>query len=334
MDVKLIPAIAGLAGFCLAGWLLYSLGIGHVLALFARAGWLGLSAVIAFHLVEVAFSAAAWHSISASAGRRPGLAGYLVLRLVREGVNNLLPVAQVGGQVAATRLLQRQGMALPEAIATTVADLTLEMITQILFTMLGLVLLLQTVGGQGVASAVVAGLIGATAAVGGFVGAQWFGLGHVLEWAVLRLGGRLGWDGTAHVAGLQKALRACYRMQGAVLGGIAWHATSWLLGGVEVCLALHVLGHGVNFSTGLVIESLGQALKTAGFAVPGALGVQEGGYILICGLFNVPPEAAIALSLTKRLREIVLGLPALAAWHGMERRAPRFAATAVPDGLS
>jgi len=331
--LRLIPAIAGLAGLCLVAWLLHTYGIGHVVALFARAGWLGLSAVIAFHLVEVAASAAAWHSISASAAHRPGLSAYLVLRLVREGVNNLLPVAQVGGPVVATRLLQRQGMVLPEAIATTIADLTLEMITQILFTLLGLTLLLETVGGHGVAGTVVAGLIAATAAVGGFAGAQWFGLGHVMEWAVLRLGGLLGWDGTAHVAGLQKALRACYRMPGAVLGGAAWHAISWLLGGVEICLALHVLGHGVSFTTGLVVESLGQALKTAGFAVPGALGVQEGGYIVICGLFHVPPEAAIALSLTKRLRELVLGLPALAAWHAMERRAPRFAGQTVQDGL-
>jgi putative membrane protein len=331
--MRLIPAIAGLAGLCLAAWLLYSYGIGNVLALFARAGWLGLSAVIAFHLLEVAFSAAAWRSISVAAGHRPRLPAYLVLRLVREGVNNLLPVAQIGGPVVATRLLQGKGMALPEAIASTIADLTLEMITQILFTLLGLALLLETVGGHGVAGTVVGGLAVATLAVGGFAGAQWFGLGYMMEWAVLRLGVLLRWDGTAHVAGLQKALRACYRMPGAVLGGAGWHAISWLLGGVGVCLALHVLGHGVGFSTGLVIESLGQALKTAGFAVPGALGVQEGGYIVICGLFNVPPEAAIALSLTKRLRDVVLGLPALVAWHGMERRAPRFTAQAVQDGL-
>ena len=82
----------------------------------------------------------------------------MLLRLVREGVNNLLPVAQIGGPVVAARLLQRRGMALPEAIAATIADLTLEVITQILFTLLGLALLLETVGGHGVAGTVVAGL--------------------------------------------------------------------------------------------------------------------------------------------------------------------------------
>jgi uncharacterized membrane protein YbhN (UPF0104 family) len=205
------------------------------------------------------------------------------------------------------------------------------MITQIMFTLLGLALLVQSVGGHGVVESVLVGTVAATAIAGAFIGAQWFGIGHVLEWAVMRLGAVLGWSGTAQVAGLHQALRACYRETGAVLRSGVWHALSWLLGGLEVCLALHVLGHGVAISTGLVIESLGQALKAAGFIVPGALGVQEGGYILICGLFNVSPDLAIALSLTKRLREVALGLPGLAAWHHMERRTPRI--TALGDAL-
>ena len=95
---------------------------------------------------------------------------------------------------------------------------------------------------------------------------------------------------------------------------------SWLLGGVEVCLALHFLGHDVGIVPGLIIESLGQALKAVGFAVPGALGVQEGGYIVICRIFGLSPEVAIALSLMKRLREVGLGVPGLLAWHRAEAR--------------
>jgi uncharacterized membrane protein YbhN (UPF0104 family) len=54
--------------------------------------------------------------------------------------------------------------------------------------------------------------------------------------------------------------------------------------------------------------------------VPGALGVQEGGYIVICGLYGLSPELAIALSLVKRLREIAVGLPALVVWRWFEAR--------------
>jgi uncharacterized membrane protein YbhN (UPF0104 family) len=106
---------------------------------------------------------------------------------------------------------------------------------------------------------------------------------------------------------------------------------SWLLGGVEVCLALHFLGHDVGIVPGLIIESLGQALKAVGFAVPGALGVQEGGFIVVCQVFDLSPELAIALSLMKRLREVGLGVPGLLAWHRLEAR--DVATLPLPGGM-
>jgi putative membrane protein len=319
--MKAVPIVAGGAGLGLAYWLLESYGFGRIMGLIGHAGWLGMSAVIIFHLSQVATSAAGWRAISGSAIRKPGLPAYVAIRLVREGVNNLLPVAQIGGPVVGARLLQGRGMALPVAIAATVADLSMEMVTQILFTLMGLGVLLLTIGGSsGVTGTVIGGLLAAGGVAACFVGAQWFGLGHLLEALLLRLGSALGWKGTSSVQGLHTALRACYANPVAVLLGIAWHMMSWLLGGVEVCIALHFLGHDVGIGPGVVIESLGQALKAVGFAVPGALGVQEGGYIVVCGLFQLSPEIGIALSLVKRLREVALGLPALAAWLLMERR--------------
>jgi uncharacterized membrane protein YbhN (UPF0104 family) len=104
---------------------------------------------------------------------------------------------------------------------------------------------------------------------------------------------------------------------------MAWQMVSWLLGTLEVCLALHFLGHDVGLGAGLAIESLGQALKAVGFAIPGALGVQEGGYVMVCSLFGLPPQVAIALSLMKRLREVVLGVPGIVAWRRMAARQAR-----------
>jgi hypothetical protein len=70
----------------------------------------------------------------------------------------------------------------------------------------------------------------------------------------------------------------------------------------------------------LLLEGLGQAVRSAAFAVPGALGVQEGGYVLIGGMFGLSPQLALALSLIKRVRELLLGLPGLAAWQLLEGR--------------
>ncbi len=137
----------GLMGLALAAWLLAELRRRPHPGLLGTAGWFGIAAVIAFHLVQMLFSAAAWRSVAGPRRRGPSLRGFCVLRWIREGVNNLLPVAQIGGEFVAARLLHRRGVPLAPAIAGTVADLTMEMVTQIAFTLLGLALLLHGVGG-------------------------------------------------------------------------------------------------------------------------------------------------------------------------------------------
>ncbi len=323
--MKVGAALGGVAGLALAAWLLSSYGAARIFDLLRHAGWLGILVVIAFHLVQVFFSAAGWRAIMGPVAPQPGLGEFMVLRWIREGVNNLLPVAQIGGEFVAARLLRRHGVALAPAIAGTVADLTMEMVTQIAFTLLGLGLLLHSVGDGGIAGYVVSGLVVATLVAAGFLSAQWLGLAAAIERGLMRMGRSMGWSGTARVEGLHQALIACYRSPRRVILAAANQMTSWLLGGVEVCLALHFLDHDVGIVPGLVIESLGQALKAVGFAVPGALGVQEGGYIVICRCFGLSPEVAIALSLMKRLREVVLGVPGLLTWQYRESRRPALA---------
>ena len=116
-------------------------------------------------------------------------------------------------------------------------------------------------------------------------------------------------------APLHAALRQLHRRPRAVAGATGLHVLSWCLGTGEVWIVLACLGHPVGWAEAFIIESLGQAVRSIGFAVPGALGVQEGGFIAVAGLFGVPAETALALSFVKRLREIATGLPALAAWY-------------------
>lgn len=319
MKIGMLLGLA--AGTALSAWLLSSYGVGSILGLLTRAGW-GLVLVMLFHLVQLAASAAAWQAVAGPSRPTPSLRTFIALRWVREGVNNLLPVAQIGGEFVAVRLLRRRGVPLVRAVAATVVDLTMEMATQIAFTFLGLGLFLLLVGGGSVVRAVGGGLAVAGAAATGFVAAQNLGLASLIERGLARLGAATGWAGFDEVEGLHQAITGLYRSPRQLLRAAWWHSLSWLLGGVEVCLALHVLGRNIGIGAGLVIESLGQALKAAGFAVPGALGVQEGGLVVVCGLFGLSPEIAIALSLVKRLREVAFGVPALLAWHRIEAAGP------------
>jgi hypothetical protein len=75
----------------------------------------------------------------------------------------------------------------------------------------------------------------------------------------------------------------------------------------------------VSWSDALLLESLGQAIRAAAFAIPGSLGVQEGGYLLLAPLAGLRPDVALALSLAKRIRELLLGIPGLVFLHFSER---------------
>ena len=319
-------------GAALAAWLIARSGVAEVLGALGRVGVAGIAALVLFHLVQLAASAAAWRAIAGSepglsqpGPTQPGLATYTLLRLVREGVNNLLPSGQIGGEFVAAGLLRRRGVRLADAAAGVICDLTVEMLMQIAFVLLGLALLGVSLGGPHDARAslvhgVEAGLVVAVLLAAGFLAAQLGGGAHVVERALGHLAARFGWQGTSELDGLHAALAVRWRRHATVLRSATWHAISWALGGIEVWIALRLLGHATPLVACTVIESIGQALKSAGFAVPGAIGVQEGGYVLVCSLYGIPADAAIALSLLKRIREIVLGAPSLLVWQLLARR--------------
>ena len=323
--------VAGLLGLGLAAWMLQSYGVGEVMAVLTRAGWRGSLAVIAFHLVQIWFSAGAWQAIIGAAGAvRLPLHAYIRLRWIREGVNNLLPLAQIGGEFVAARLLQRRGVLLAPAVAGTIADLLMEFKTQILFTVLGLALLVHYAGQSETTILVAKGLLLASLVAVGAVIALRAGLAAVMERAVVRLGNSFGWPPTARIEGLHDSLQACYRSGGRLMLAGLGHLISWILGSLEVWLILHFFGRDIGLGPAWIIESLGQGSKALGFAIPGALGVQEGVYVMVCAIMGLSPEIGLALSLMKRVREVAWGVPALGVWYRAEAKSETVVASLGP----
>jgi putative membrane protein len=316
--MKLSAILSALIGLAVAIALVVLNGGARIGEAIAAAGW-GILAVIALHLPQMVFSGQAWRSVVNDA-RVPSRAAFLGLRLIREGVNALLPVAQIGGEFVGARLLALRGVPLRVAGAAVTVDLTLEMLSQVVFTLLGLGLLLLDPAGMAATHWIVVGIVVALGVAAAFVAAQRLGLFRLLEAGLLRLARAQGWTGLEDVAGLHQAIVALYRSPRRLLLGGGQHFVSWLLGGLEVLVALRVLGVEADLRQALVIESLGQAFRSLGFAVPGALGVQEGGFIVACGLVGIGPDSAVALSLLKRIRELALGVPGLVAWHWVEGR--------------
>lgn len=307
-------------------------GLGSVTGALAAAGW-GLVLVAAFHVVPLALDAGAI-AVLFGKDERVDQRDALLARWTGESVNSLLPAGQIGGPVAMVRRLAQRGMAMRDAAAAITVSTTLQAVAQIVFAVFGIVLFSAYAANGAPRDLGVAALI-ATAVLGGlialFYAAQRRGLfGRLLRLAS-KVFGKRDWSALATRAdAIDEAVKSLYARRGRVAASFALSLAGWLVGTVEVWLALRFLGHPVGWIDALLLESIGQAIRGAAFAIPGSLGVQEGGYLLLAPLVGLPPEAALALSLAKRAREILLGLPGLLYLHFSERSWQRRRALRVP----
>ena len=276
-----------------------------------RALWL-LPGLAGLHLGQLLLSAIGWRALFA--GPRPGVATFYRLRIIREGIDSLLPVAQVGGEIVGARLLSQRGIPISQAGASVVVDVTLELLTQVLFLVAGLCALAWLSPGGAWSAWGAALLTGAGVAAALLLG-QRFGLLRVLEGLLRGIARR--WPALAGTSldGIHAAALDFYRRPIPLLRGTALHLLSWMLGAIETWAVLNALGVPVTPLQAFTIESLGMAGRSAGFAIPAALGAQEGGFVLAAAALGLPVGPALALSLVKRMREILVGLVGLALWR-------------------
>jgi putative membrane protein len=316
-------ACAGLFGVALFA-AIADLGFARIGAEVASIGF-GLAGIVAVHLVQILFCALAWRELVLDilSGRRARIISLFVLRWIRESINSLLPVVQVGGEIAAARLLAHRGVALPVAGASIIADVTIETLTQLVFTLIGLALMFTETDPGDAGHWAALGFVIAMVLAFLVVFAQRWGGVRLFERMLLFIAERMGWSKLEGVSGLDDALGRIYTLRGRLLIAGLNHMIAWSLGAVEVMIAAWALGYRLDLGEAYVIESLAQAIRGAAFFVPGGIGVQEGGYVVLAGLFGVPPDAAISISLSKRIREFVLGFPGLATWQVLEFRSRR-----------
>jgi len=304
----------GLAvGIGLFSALILYLGVGDLVAALDHAG-AGLLLVAAFHVVPIVGDALGWRSLVA-VRERPPFAFFVRARWIGESVNGLLPVMQIGGNVVKARLLGAAGVAGPRAGATVVVDVTTLMLAQLAFTLLGVGLLAARIGGVRLVGMAALGAALMVSLAAGFVAAQRAGAFGRGARVIARLGSGIGVGLALDADALDREVHELHRERRRLLASWGWHLASWLAGAGEVWLALQFLGHPVDVSTALLLESLGQAVRAAAFAVPGALGVQEGGFVVLGAALGIGPETCLALSIAKRAREILLGVPGLVAWQ-------------------
>ena len=304
--------VAGLGGLALFTLLVAYQGVSDVMAILAGAGG-GLVVITVFHLSTLVAHTIAWQRLIPAA---PALRTLLWARWIAESINDLLPVAQVGGNLVRALLVARSGIAGPVAAGSVIVDVTTNFFSQLLFTVLGLALLLASVRTAAPALSVAIGIGVMSLAAVGFLLAQRRGMFAFLARRIERLSWTPEWSTlSTGAATLDAVIDERYRDRRAIAAATIWHFASWLIGGIEIWMALHFFDHPLPLLAVIMMEALTEAVRSAAFVVPGALGIQESSYLVVGAWLGLTPDVALAVSLAKRVREVVLGVPGLVLWQ-------------------
>jgi putative membrane protein len=302
-------------GVALVAWLVAHADMAELLGVIARIGW-GFVLILLARAATVVVDCAAWQ-VLLPRRERPRFVMMLPLRWIGESINTTLPAGQVGGDVIRARLLQQRLVEPARGAASVAIDFCLSLFAQILFTLLGFVLLAgrsSSLGWWAVA--------GSAALVPIFAVASWELLVRrrllvaVETWAA-RLGQRrlVAW-----LQALGAALALLAQGRGALALSLSLHVTSFFCHAAEVWLTLHLMGAETRFGGAVLLESLGLAARSAAFIIPSGWGAQEATLVALAAAAGLSTETALALGLVKRAREFAMGLPGLAAWAIADRR--------------
>ena len=318
--MKLAAYLAGLLGTALFIALVIHSDVSGLLQTALRGGW-PLLWLIPYRTVYFLLYAAGWHVLlhPYDPARRAGMGYLLWVTTVREAIDRLLPVASVGGAVAGVRLLGWRGIPAASAGATVIMEILLTLIASWLFAVVGVALLINfDVTAADYRRVIFVLLLCLPIPV---VLARMLGTGSLfgrLQSLIIRIAGLPASPAGAHA--LDAELRSSLRRGRALFAAGTLQFAALVSGSVEIWFALRLFGQPVGLAEAVLLESLLQAFRHVAFVVPASLGVQETVLVVFGHSLGVSAEAAIAVSLVKRLREVTYGVASLVSWQWMEGR--------------
>jgi putative membrane protein len=312
--------IAALLGVALVVYLIIDSGAEEVAHAMLLVGW-GLLPITLFHVIPLFFSALSWRELLPRSSR-PGVIGVIWNRWIRESISSLLPVAAVGGDLASARLVHQRGVPGTRAVASMIVDITVGVVTQLLFVITGVALLVSRSTERAtllVAWVVLIGIATFFAAIAVFVLVQHRGLFALSTKLVRALLPHKRLPNIAVSASeIDHAIVAIYGERLSLCRAGLLRLAGWALGTGETWLVLQFSDQPLSVLDAFILESLGSGVRAAAFMVPGALGILEGSSIVFGALFGLPAGTALTISLARRVRELALGLPGLFVWHWVE----------------
>lgn len=307
--------VALFAGLIAMAYLIWMIGVNTVFQSVALAGFGGLALLCLYALLPLILLGAAWSSLLPVAqGAR--LDHFCVARAVRDSIADLSPFSAVGGTAAAAHVMILHRVLPAYAVTSVAVDATTEAMAQVVFFALGVALgftQLQHVAAEAwpddsIAAVLVLAIPGITL----LILLQKRG-GSVVRRVARQLFPKIEIDPS-----FRGAIYELYASHGRLALSAALHLAAWLTAGIDTYIAFRLMGGRISLSDAIALEALLCMVRSLAAFVPAAVGIQEAGYTVLAAMFGLPAEMGLAVSILKRAREIVIGVPALLYWQALE----------------
>jgi uncharacterized membrane protein YbhN (UPF0104 family) len=226
----------------------------------------------------------------------------------------------VGGEFVKPYLIRRH-VSVPASFASIVVNKTIQVVTGLIYAVVGVGFALFFFDLSAVVRAVMVGAV----AIGGAV-ILWLVLQQqrnpfsALLGGLVRAGIRAGSteDRRRSAAETDAHMATYYRQERVRLSAaVVVHCISWTFGVTETWLITHLLDQPVSFATAFFLTSLSTVITTAFFFVPAGIGVSEGSQAFLFALLGLPPAVGLTVGLVKRIRKIfyvLVGLLLISGW--------------------
>lgn len=239
------------------------------------------------------------------------------VRQAGTAVNQMTPTATLGGEVVKAMLLQPR-VGRDEALVSIVAAKLSFVLAQTLLVLVGLASVLTRLrDAPALRVALLVACVLTCAAVGGFLALQRRGMFATLTEWLRRVGVRAAWVERVRgrAAPLDARLAALHREQPrAFVASVGWHFAAQLVGTFQLFCILRWLGAPASLPTCLAIEAFALVVDSALFFVPGRLGVQEGGRVLVFTALGLSAATGLAVAVVVRLNQLTVAAIGLASF--------------------
>ncbi len=304
---RVLKWTAFLLGCGLLAWFIHRAGPQEILQTVRKIGWRTPLVISPFFFVYI-IDTFGWYLAFDRIGR-PAYRTLFRIRWASESVNNVLPSGSVGAEALKVYLLHKRGFPSMPASASVVTSKTCQVLAQVIYIALGAAAAMTHLAGRPrdrLVFLLVA--VAATALIVGLFLLQrrgMFSSVHALfNFFSIRL--KILDSNLARLRELDEKIIAFYRQDRPRFFRVtAAFLTGWFTDAWEVFLFCTVLHLPLAWNEAVTIEGFISVAKAVGTFVPGALGVQESGIVILFGVFGLPPPAAIAYAVVRRGRDVI-----------------------------